>query len=95
MANISKQQAEYRHEVRAVTVLQPSLHCELFNDISLIENQVRVCKECEYYLDKACQLVNKDSDGDDRGIIHPNAVCKYYSEKCKKNDIEYWVQYLI
>lgn len=35
------------------------------------------CQKCEYFLsDKAdCQVVDKDSDGDDPGSIHPDACC--------------------
>ena len=33
------------------------------------------CRRCRHYGNRDCNLVDKDSPGDDRGIIHPGACC--------------------
>lgn len=41
------------------------------------------CKRCEEFIaeKKACEKINKNSPGDDPGIIHPDACCNRWEKK--------------
>lgn len=44
------------------------------------------CKNCEYFMDKTndCQRVDKLSEGDTPGIIHPQACCNRWDSNKEK-----------
>ena len=43
------------------------------------------CKRCEYYINNMdCEKVDKDSEGDTQGIIHPNACCNRWEADDKR-----------
>ena len=46
------------------------------------------CKRCEYYADLDCEKVNKNSDGDTPGIIHPNACCNRWEADDKRSKMD-------
>ena len=48
-----------------------------------VENKVGFsCKRCEYFgrQNWDCKIVDKDSPGVDKGVIHPNACCNNWSK---------------
>lgn len=47
------------------------------------------CKQCEYFGSqvKDCQKVNKDSEGDDPGIIHPDACCNNWDSNDEQDAV--------
>ncbi len=97
MNKYSKKTVNYQHRVKVIEQLPKEEEC-LYKYSNLVSEMYsfKRCENCQYYFDYDCKLVDKNSNGDDKGVIHPFGVCDLFCEKKEEESvISYWLNYFI
>jgi hypothetical protein len=87
---LSKLEAGYRHPVIVAIPIQLPDNCLERLPHYIIENTENICSQCSYFRNGDCLLVDKDSEGDDAGTIHPNATCRFFNSEDVKLDFRFY-----